>query len=73
MEEKSSYKRSIYDVSANPSRKGVSGWKLTKKLATLNESPGPNIMIGDRNVSLTPIREESVMGQQHHFPNTISN
>jgi hypothetical protein len=26
------YKKSIYEVSSNSQRKGVSGWKLTKKL-----------------------------------------
>jgi hypothetical protein len=29
---KSPYKKSIYEVNVNPIRKGVSGWKLTKKI-----------------------------------------
>jgi hypothetical protein len=29
---RSKYKVSIYDMAAQPNRKGVSGWKLTKKM-----------------------------------------
>ena len=32
MTRKSPYKKSIYEVNVNPIRKGVSGWKLTKKI-----------------------------------------
>jgi len=35
-EKKSPYKRSIYEVNSSSHRKGVSGWKLTKKMHQSN-------------------------------------
>lgn len=30
-------RQSIYDMNAAPSRKGISGWKLTKRAITIDE------------------------------------
>lgn len=47
-DKKSPYKKSIYEVNVNPVRKGVSGWKLTKKMPTTGGPPPSNDIIPNR-------------------------